>query len=658
MQQSQHAIDRLERFIAELGREELEDLVGGRLLAWVGGLAVLVGIVFLFALGITSGWLDETARVALGGAMSAALLALGVWLHERRARTDAALAAVATGIAGLFTTITVAAQVYELIPQLPAAALAVGTGAIAMALAVRWESRGIAALGILGGLGAPVLTGVGGDGGTMVILFFALAAAAGVLLWLRWGWLAMGAFLVATPQWVAFLAHTPPATSQLAVLTAFGTLGAAMAVGHDVRVRAERLRSSSAYLLALNAIVVSAAGWAGLEFIAGDGLANAWLAGVALAHLGLGIAAPRLRLSSDLRLLALVIGAVVADFAFGLIADGPALAIGWAATGVGFAALMGRTSASAVEDPAAAVLTQAGLGVHLALSLLSAIATSDPVQVLHGETALSIGGAAAVAALAAGCLVSARVVGERQEAWRMLLDMVGLGAVAVLTAMQLEGMQQALSWAVEAVALAAVARRSRDELAAMGAVCFVALAGTHALVFEAPPVSLVTGLVHPFAAVAALGAVGCCLILMGRWTSDDAPELRTTFTTLGALTLLYLASAVVITPFESDAAVDSVLLSAHQQGQMVLSVFWGLVGVGTVVVGLRRDLRFVRAVGLILLGVTVAKVFVFDLATLTSIYRVVSCVGLGLLLLAGALTWQRLRPRALADLRETPSGVR
>jgi len=325
---------------------------------------------------------------------------------------------------------------------------------------------------------------------------------------------------------------------------------------------------------------------------------------------------------------------------------------------VGFAALVGRTSASAVEDPATTVLTQAGLGVHLALSMLSAIAASDPVQVLHGETALSIGGTAAVAALAAGCLVSARFVGEREEAWRTMLDMTGLAAVAVLTAMQLEGMQQALSWAVEAVALAAVARRSRDELAAMGALCFVALAGTHALVFEAPPVSLVTGLVHPFAAVAALGAVGGCLILMGRWTGEDAPELRTAFTTLGALTLLYLASTVVITPFESDEAVDSVLLSAHQQGQMVLSVFWGLVGVGTVVAGLRRDLRFVRGAGLILLGVTVAKVFVFDLATLTSIYRVVSCVGLGLLLLAGALTWQRLRPRALADLRETPAGVR
>ena len=53
-----------------------------------------------------------------------------------------------------------------------------------------------------------------------------------------------------------------------------------------------------------------------------------------------------------------------------------------------------------------------------------------------------------------------------------------------------------------------------------------------------------------------------------------------------AVTTLYLASTLVVTPFESDAVMDSALLSAHQQGQMVLSVFWGLVGVGTIVLGL------------------------------------------------------------------------
>jgi uncharacterized membrane protein len=39
-------------------------------------------------------------------------------------------------------------------------------------------------------------------------------------------------------------------------------------------------------------------------------------------------------------------------------------------------------------------------------------------------------------------------------------------------------------------------------------------------------------------------------------------------------------------------------------------------------------------------------------------YRVVSFIGLGLLLLAGAFVWQRLRPRSLPDMREAPDGIR
>ena len=38
--------------------------------------------------------------------------------------------------------------------------------------------------------------------------------------------------------------------------------------------------------------------------------------------------------------------------------------------------------------------------------------------------------------------------------------------------------------------------------------------------------------------------------------------------------------------------------------------------------------------------------FLVNLATLTSVYRVASFVGFGLLLLVGAFAWQRQRPRA------------
>jgi uncharacterized membrane protein len=640
-------------------REELEDLVGGRVLAWVGGVAVLLGLVFLFALGISNGWIDEAARTVLGAAGSAALLALGVWLHERKARTDAALACVATGISGLFVSVTGAAQVYSLVPQLVAVVLAIGVGAIGTALAVRWESRGIAALGILGALSAPVLGGVAGEGETMVLLFIALASAAGVLLWQHWNWLALAAFAVATPQWVAYAINGATALEELAVLTGFGALGLAVAVGHDLRVRAERLHPLSAYLLALNAILVATTGWLALAWMDNAGAGNAWLVGVALVHLGIGLAGPRVtRVSNDLSLLSATIGAVVADVAFGLIADGPVLAIGWAATGIGFAALLRHAQRAGAQDAHAANLAHAGLGAHLALSLVSAASVVNVADVLAGREALSMGGAAAVAALAAACLVSARITGEEQLHWRVLLDVAGLACVAVLTAMALDGLQLVLTWTAEVVVLAAIANRTRDELSIWAAAGFLGLAAGHTLVYEAPPVSLVTGLAEPGAGLLALAAVAGATLVLAEKVKSSWPEQRNGVSGAAALVLLYLGSVAVVTPFESSPALDSALLSAHQQGQMVLSVFWGLVGVGTIAVGLRRDQDVVRLAGLAVLGLSVTKVFLLDLATLTSLYRVASFIGLGLLLLVGAFIWQRLRPPALKDLRETPAGIR
>ncbi|MGI8749710.1 MAG: DUF2339 domain-containing protein, partial [Thermoleophilaceae bacterium] len=91
---------------------DLEDLLGGRVLAWLGGAAVLIGLAFLMALAVSSGWIGEGARTATGAAASVALMAVGLWLHERRGRTDAALAALSSGIAAMFAVVTVASQVY------------------------------------------------------------------------------------------------------------------------------------------------------------------------------------------------------------------------------------------------------------------------------------------------------------------------------------------------------------------------------------------------------------------------------------------------------------------------------------------------------------------------------------------------------------------
>jgi uncharacterized membrane protein len=76
---------------------------------------------------------------------------------------------------------------------------------------------------------------------------------------------------------------------------------------------------------------------------------------------------------------------------------------------------------------------------------------------------------------------------------------------------------------------------------------------------------------------------------------------------------------------------------------VLLSVFWAAVGLGGLVGGLQAGRRELRIGGLSLLAIAAVKVVLYDLAELDEIFRVLSFIGLGLLLLAGAFAEQRMR---------------
>ena len=110
---------------------------------------------------------------------------------------------------------------------------------------------------------------------------------------------------------------------------------------------------------------------------------------------------------------------------------------------------------------------------------------------------------------------------------------------------------------------------------------------------------------------------------------------------------LHLASVALVTT-----------AGAGERAQMLLSALWAAVGVAALIAGLVRDRPALRTGALVLIGIALAKVFLYDLATLTAMARVASFLALGMLLLAGAFAWQRIRPRPLPDLREAPPGAR
>ena len=612
--------------------QDLEDLLGGRVLAWVGGTAVVAGLALLLALGISQGWIGEEARTLAAACVSLGLLGAGVWLHERRGQGQAARAAAATGICGLFMTATVASAVYHLVPTLAGLALAFVTGAAAVALALRWSSPVMGGLGIAGAVLAPVLVGAPSTTTTIAFEAIAVSSAVGVLLRARWQWLLVAVVALSAPQVLIWLSQARSATQVVVVPFVFGLLYASAALGFELRVPSDRLRVAPTLVLAFNALTLGVAGWFRLKALGHHDLGVMWLGLLATSHLAAGLAARRsARIAPDVGLLCLALAVLLADAAFALAFDGPARGVGFAVGGVLFAALARRH-----RHEHDGLLSQYGLGGHIAISALQALHEVSAARGAGpGSTAAAVG---ALVAVAVGCLVSARIAEEGHESLRVVLDVTGLLALFGITVLTLDGGALTAAWAGQAAALAKVAARRDDEVARCAALVHLVVAALWALFDQAPPDALISGAADLRAVAIGAGSVAAATWACARALGAADPVGRQ-LTVAFPVAALYAASVAVVTL--SPAPVDG---GTVQQGQLQLSALWSVAGVAGLMLGLRRGWLTLRLGAFGLIGLAVAKVFLYDLAALTSIYRVGSFLALGLLLLVAALAYQRMRP--------------
>src|SRR5206468_7055857 len=84
------------------------------------------------------------------------------------------------------------------------------------------------------------------------------------------------------------------------------------------------------------------------------------------------------------------------------------------------------------------------------------------------------------------------------------------------------------------------------------------------------------------------------------------------------------------------------ITAAFQSGHTVVSALWGVLGLALLYLGLRRAASSVRIAGLALFGVSLAKLFLYDLARLSSITRALSFLAVGAVLLVGGFLYQQL----------------
>ena len=497
-------------------------LAGPRGMALAGGVVTLLGIVFVFALAASRGWIGPGVRCAVGAVVSAFLVAAALEIKRRYGTFATALAAAGTGIGGGYVTLYAASRGYDLIDTQAVWVGVVVVSGAAVALSLAWRSQLLASLGLVTVVIAPPIVERELHGPGLGVSLVALAAALFLAQERRWRFLGGASAALALLQVLAYVVdqHDDGHRGTAAVVTA-----------------------------ALFALCV--AGAATFQRRAGDRLD-------------------------------------------------------------GFAAALAGASL-----PASLVAVWALLGGN------------------HDRTfALLV--VACAYALAAGATVRMRELAE-------LLGALALLGLALATSTALSNGGLAVAWALEGFTLVTLAARLRRRRYQAAALVYFLASGIHVFSFETPLSHLFGEEAHPAQQIAALvlltaGLAATALVLRGR--EQLVEHLDVGAGVAAALLALYAASLGVMGL--AQAVGGDTLHAKFQRGETIVSSVWAVVALALLAVGLLRNVRVLRLAGFALLGLALAKLFLFDLSQLSSLARAGSFLAVGLTLLAGGFLVQRV----------------
>jgi uncharacterized membrane protein len=207
-------------------------------------------------------------------------------------------------------------------------------------------------------------------------------------------------------------------------------------------------------------------------------------------------------------------------------------------------------------------------------------------------------------------------------------------------------------WAAAAASLAALAELTRERRLHLAAYGFSGLALAYTLYELAPPVELFSKQTAPADGVLAL-LLGIAALVAVTWRVYTAPardeldrsladfqrEVRPYAISAAGLLGVYAASLGLLgLAQELGPDVDT----AFQRGHTAISTMWGALGLIALYLGLKRNNQPLRLAGFAIFGVSLAKIFLYDLSRLDSVTRALSFLAVGGVLLLAGFFYQRL----------------
>jgi uncharacterized membrane protein len=257
----------------------------------------------------------------------------------------------------------------------------------------------------------------------------------------------------------------------------------------------------------------------------------------------------------------------------------------------------------------------------------------------------------AALALAAAHLLAERALPEKGAArksqvqtTRMLYAGLALVFATVAIPIRLDGYWITLAWAAEALVLVGCGLRvSMPALRVPGLLMFLIVAVRLTFLPIDAGVLPAFLLNARFLVMAFCAAAGALAFYLARHSAIEIepPESHFYFALAVAANLCFLV-ALSWEVWDFSPQTRSIGFDRRLAQELGLSMLWVAYALAQIVPGFAWKSVALRWQGLILMGVAIAKVFLFDLSFLSSFYRIVSFFALGLVLLGISFFYQKM----------------
>jgi len=635
---------------------DLEERIGARWTTWVGVVAILFAIGFFLRWSFENNLIGPGVRVVLGLVVGAALLAGGVLLHRRREVPYLSEGLAGLGLGTLYLSLFAAHALYGFLSARAAFSAMFGVTLAGTVVSVASSRQITALLTVLGGVLTPVLLVVEQRDernllGYLLILDLLVLVVARFRTWPSLNRLAwVGTVILFLPT-LLNQPESPHPIGRLALMSALFLLFLSVPLARDRALR-DRHAEVDLILLVGNAAAYFWAVYLTLE---------PWRPGAegpyafALAILYTALAANyRSRVPHDEPTVLVLLGIsdIFLTLGIPLALDGPWVTLAWAAQGVVLLSVAPRLVTMIASWGGAAALLLAAIRVIVVDRDWSP--NVEPVWNITFLVHLLVVVALAYGGKLATALRADQLRWMSSETLRTLLWVLSAGVLALLLWREPSGLWPAWLLAAETFVLggAALVSRSRAFVIAVPLVAALLLARIliedDALARDAAVRLVNSVLIARIVACAVIGLAGSWLARTEA-TVTGALQVGRALMAAAGVVLLYVLS-VGWTQHQGavmdQARVDGqgkLMREIGWQTQVGLSVLWTLYAAGALAWGFVRSSPPLRYAAFCLFGFVIFKVFLFDLSEVQAVYRILSFLVLGLVLLGVSFLYQKLK---------------